>query len=77
MHAKTDLRSLPDPGVDFIPLETEAARLIRAIDWAQTPLGAPHTWSPSLRMMVPFTLANRFPQLLWWGPDYICIYNDG
>ena len=27
-------------------------------------------------MMVPFVLANRFPQLLWWGPDYICIYND-
>jgi hypothetical protein len=21
-------------------------------------------------------LANRFPMLLWWGPDYICIYND-
>ena len=27
-------------------------------------------------MMVPFVLANRFPQLLWWGPDYIQIYND-
>ena len=26
--------------------------------------------------MVPFVLANRFPQLLWWGPDYIQIYND-
>jgi hypothetical protein len=78
MHAKTDARSLPDDkGVDFIPADTEAARLIRGIDWAQTALGAPRTWSPSLRMMVPFTLANRFPQLLWWGPDYICIYNDG
>ena len=21
-------------------------------------------------------LANRFPMLLWWGPQYICIYND-
>ena len=42
----------------------------------QTPLGAPETWSPALRMMVRFLLANRFPLLLWWGPDYISIYND-
>jgi len=21
-------------------------------------------------------LANRFPLLLWWGPNYISIYND-
>jgi signal transduction histidine kinase len=27
-------------------------------------------------MMVRFVLANRFPHLLWWGPDYIQIYND-
>ena len=27
-------------------------------------------------MMVRFMLANRFPHLLWWGPDYIQLYND-
>jgi signal transduction histidine kinase len=27
-------------------------------------------------MMVSFLLANRFPLLLWWGADYISIYND-
>ena len=27
-------------------------------------------------MVVRFMLANRFPHLLWWGPDYIQIYND-
>jgi signal transduction histidine kinase len=27
-------------------------------------------------MVVRFILANRFPHLLWWGPDYIQIYND-
>jgi hypothetical protein len=26
--------------------------------------------------MVNFLLANRPPLLLWWGPDYISIYND-
>ncbi len=48
----------------------------REYDWAATPLGHPSQWSPALRMMVRFLLANRFPILLWWGPDYIQIYND-
>jgi len=52
------------------------AQLVREIDWAATPLGPPNQWSPSLRMMVSFLLANRFPLLLWWGPEYIQIYND-
>jgi PAS domain S-box-containing protein len=30
----------------------------------------------TLKTMVSFLLANRFPLLLWWGPDYISIYND-
>ncbi|MGH7057201.1 MAG: PAS domain S-box protein, partial [Acetobacteraceae bacterium] len=52
------------------------AALIRAKDWSATPLGPIEAWSPALRMMVTFLLANRFPLLLWWGPDYISIYND-
>jgi signal transduction histidine kinase len=63
-------------GVDLLPGDGEAARLIRAFDWTATPLGPPAAWSPSLRMAVRFLLANRFPLLLWWGPDYIQIYND-
>src|SRR5262249_37939434 len=34
------------------------------------------SWSPTLRATVRTMLANRFPQLLWWGPHYVCIYND-
>ena len=49
---------------------------MRGRDWSTTPLGAPGQWSTSLRMMVSFLLANRFPLLLWWGPQYIQIYND-
>jgi signal transduction histidine kinase/DNA-binding response OmpR family regulator len=50
--------------------------LIRKHDWTGSPIGAPNKWSPSLKMMVSFLLANRFPLLLWWGSDYISIYND-
>lgn len=54
----------------------EMGELIRAIDWSKTPLGPVDTWSQTLRTMVSFLLANRFPLLLWWGPKYISIYND-
>ncbi|HEX5048121.1 MAG TPA: ATP-binding protein [Gammaproteobacteria bacterium] len=62
--------------LDFLPDDSEAARLIRDFDWAATPLGPPDGWSASLRMIVRFLLANRFPLLLWWGPDNVQIYND-
>jgi signal transduction histidine kinase/DNA-binding response OmpR family regulator len=52
------------------------AKLIRGQAWAHTPIGPIESWSPALRMMVRLLLVNRFPQLLWWGPDYISIYND-
>jgi signal transduction histidine kinase/DNA-binding response OmpR family regulator len=50
--------------------------LIRSFDWGKSPIGTPAIWSPALRMMVRILLANRFPLLLWWGPEYIQIYND-
>ncbi len=54
----------------------ESGGLIRAKDWSRTPLGPTTSWSPALRMSVNFLLANRFPQLLWWGPEFCSIYND-
>ncbi|CAM2155927.1 histidine kinase [Pararobbsia alpina] len=52
-----------------------AAR-IRDFDWAKTPLGPVSGWSPTLRAVLPIVLANRFPQILWWGPSYVQFYND-
>lgn len=54
----------------------EMAALIQSKNWAETAIGAMNTWSPRLRMMVDFLLSNRFPLLLWWGPQYVSIYND-
>jgi PAS domain S-box-containing protein len=73
----------PKPGahavssaLDVLPPAGEMGELVRSLDWSATPVGAPENWSPALRAMVPILLANRFPQLLWWGPEYISIYND-
>ena len=50
--------------------------LIRSFDWAATPLGPIEQWSPGLRTTVGIVLNNRFPMLLWWGPELYQIYND-
>jgi len=54
----------------------EMGERIRAFNWAATPLGPVDAWSPALRMMVRFLSANRFPLLLWWGSQYVSIYNE-
>ena len=56
--------------------DSEMGRVMRAVDWSVTSLGPVDQWPPSLRMMVRLILANRMPILLWWGPDYIQLYND-
>lgn len=54
----------------------EMGRLIREFDWSKTPLGPQRDWPESLKSVVSVMLINRFPMLLWWGKDYIQIYND-
>ncbi|HTR42068.1 MAG TPA: GAF domain-containing sensor histidine kinase [Pseudomonadales bacterium] len=60
----------------FFPGGGEMGERVRNFDWSRTPLGPIESWSPALRMMTGFLLANRFPMLLWWGPQFIQIYND-
>ena len=62
--------------LDFLFGEGEMCALMREFDWSRTAIGAPDTWSLALRTTVRIMLANRFPLLLWWGPEYISIYND-
>jgi len=51
----------------------DMGELIRHTDWAQTCLGPAAHWSPALRMIVKFLLANRLPQLLWWGSEFCSV----
>jgi signal transduction histidine kinase len=60
----------------FLAEGGEMGALVRATDWAKTPLGPVSSWSPVLRTMVGFLLRNRFPLLLWWGHEFVQIYND-
>ena len=62
-------------GYSFEPT-SELGSLIRTKDWSTTPIGPPERWSPTLKTVVDFLIVNRFPLLLWWGPQYVSIYND-
>jgi signal transduction histidine kinase/DNA-binding response OmpR family regulator len=54
----------------------EMGALMRATDWTRTPLGAVDTWPQSLRTTVSTCLNSRFPILIWWGPQFVKLYND-
>jgi PAS domain S-box-containing protein len=64
------------PPRTLLPLGGEMRTFIREKDWSQTSIGPMERWSPTLKTMVELLLANRFPLLLWWGPQYVSIYND-
>jgi signal transduction histidine kinase/DNA-binding response OmpR family regulator len=55
----------------------EMGKLIRSMDWAQTPLGPIESWPQSLCTTVSLCLASNFPISLVWGPNHVQIYNDG
>ncbi|HET7234313.1 MAG TPA: PAS domain S-box protein [Longimicrobium sp.] len=55
----------------------ETGELIRARDWAATPLGPLDWWPPSLRTAVDIMLGSPVPASVIWGPGRIHLYNDG
>ena len=46
------------------------------MDWENSPLGAPRFWAQSLRTAIDICLSSRFPIALYWGPEYLMLYND-
>src|SRR5580698_2014427 len=66
----------PSPPTSRIIGAGEMAALVRAYDWASTPLGPIDTWSKELLTIVNLTLSSRSPARTMWGPEFILIYND-
>ncbi len=49
---------------------------IRALRAADTPLGAPGGWSPALRGTLGWMLRSGAQIVLFWGPNFVALYND-
>jgi signal transduction histidine kinase len=54
----------------------EIGGLMPRVDWASTALGHPETWPQSLRSALSICLGSRFPICLYWGAEYVLLYND-
>ena len=54
----------------------EAARVIRARDWSDHPLGRPETWPTELRTALSLVLNSPESMILAWGPDLTFFFND-
>ena len=62
--------------LNFLNGGGEMGAIIRAYDWASTPLGPPGAWPQPLKTAVRLLLSTGHPMFLWWGPDLIQFYND-
>src|SRR5207342_1186562 len=54
----------------------DVGALMRAKDWAGSPLGPPDAWPQSLRSVVGLLLNSKFPMFVAWGPQLGFLYND-
>jgi PAS domain S-box-containing protein len=50
--------------------------LIEARDWSDSPLGPPSQWPQSLRTTVGLILPAMAQIVLFWGPEFVALYND-
>ena len=64
------------PALEWLVGGGEMAGLVRAKDWSRTPLGPIEQWPQSLKTSVSICLASRFPIVMYWGPEYVVLYND-
>lgn len=46
------------------------------LDWATTPLGQASRWPQSLHTAINICVNSRFPIALYWGPQFVMLYND-
>jgi hypothetical protein len=67
----------PPAAVEVFAGGGEMGALMRAHDWAATPLGPPEVWPQSLRTALGILLNSRYPMFIFWGPRLVKLYNDG
>jgi signal transduction histidine kinase/CheY-like chemotaxis protein len=52
-------------------------RVMSGIDWSATPLGTTDAWPPRLVEALRIVLFTEQPMAVFWGPDYLMLYNEG
>jgi hypothetical protein len=60
----------------FLTGAGEMGALVRSIDWSNTPVGGIANWPQSLRTTMSICLNLKFPIAVYWGPEYLMLYNQ-
>src|SRR6478609_2235511 len=67
----------PSPAaLPVIPAGSETGALIGAFDWSKTAIGPIEHWPTPLTNTVSIMLAATVPMAIFWGEDFIGLYND-
>jgi PAS fold len=61
---------------DFLAGGGEMGALMRAKNWADTPLGPAEAWPQSLKTVVRILLTSRYQMWMGWGGELTFFYND-
>jgi len=67
---------MSSPRSDWVVGGGEMGARIRARDWSRTSLGPLGGWPQSLRVAVGMMMPSRAQIVLFWGPDFVVLYND-
>lgn len=62
--------------LSFLQGGGQMGAMIRSSDWSGNPLGEPETWPDSLRSALSISLNSGFPIAIYWGSEFILLYND-
>lgn len=72
----TQRPAIEPAGLDFLAGGGEMGALMRAHEWAATPMGPPDTWPQSLRSSLSVMLNSTLLGAVLWGPELRLFYND-
>ncbi|OZJ04686.1 hypothetical protein BZG36_02542 [Bifiguratus adelaidae] len=50
--------------------------MLRQFNWESTSLGSISNWPQSLISTISMMMASAFPMSIWWGDDFVMLYND-
>ena len=64
------------PGLTFLQGGGEMGARMRDMNWSTTALGPVEEWPQSLRSTVSMMLPSKAQIILFWGPEFVVLYND-
>lgn len=62
--------------LSFLANGGEIGQLLQTLDAGNSPLGAARDWSPTLKALMGTVLPVKAQIVIFWGPQYIALYND-